>query len=133
MSKNKHFLSILLAGSLLCLSVCGNQAAENLFAEEKEAENAADSSPDNLFSDTENLFVDDAENAVDGSPGNLFADTENLFAEDAAAENIPHGSIVRITPKEAGLEQTAAFCFFWTGFRSRTGSKARDPVHICTG
>ncbi len=94
MSKNKHFLSILLAGSLLCLSVCGNQAAENLFAEEKEAENAADSSPDNLFSDTENLFVDDAENAVDGSPGNLFADTENLFAEDAAAENIPHGSIV---------------------------------------
>ncbi len=121
MSKNKHFLSILLAGSLLCLSVCGNQAAENLFAEEMEAENAADVSPDSLFSDAENLFSQDvdAENAANASPGSLLADTENLFsqdvdtenaadffpdslladtenlfAENADAENIPHGSIV---------------------------------------
>ncbi len=91
MSKNKHFLSILLAGSLLCLPVCNNQAAENLFAEE-EAENAADS----LFSDADSLFAEDAdaENAADSSSNRLFSDSENLFAEDADAENIPHGSIV---------------------------------------
>lgn len=70
MSKNKLFLSVLLAGILLCLPVCDNQAAENLFAEEE------------------------AENAADSSPSGFFPDAEDLFAEDADAENIPHGSIV---------------------------------------
>ena len=65
MSKNKHLLSILLVGSLLCLSACGNQAVS------PEAPSVANDSSESLFSDT-----------------------ENLFAEDAEAENIPHGSIV---------------------------------------
>ncbi len=83
MSKNKHFLSVLLAGGLLCLSACGNLAVKNLFAEEEEAERAADNSLDRFFSNTENLFAEDAENAAGSSPDNLFSDAENLFAEDA--------------------------------------------------
>ena len=89
MSKNKHFLSILLVGSLLCLSVCENRAAS------LEAPSIADDdSSDSLFFDTEDLVEAEAETAAAASQDSLFSDTENLFAEDAEAENIPRGSIV---------------------------------------
>ncbi len=88
MSKNKHSLCALLAGSLLCLSACGKAASP-------EAPSAAADSSDSPLSSTENLFAEDSDavNAADGSPDSPLSDTENLFAEDSDAVNIPHSSI----------------------------------------